>query len=82
MVDEGELLVEDEHRLHKAPWLQELMKEKLFRLNVGFDSNMPKCNSQSATVQKYYRKKLNCTMLIILVLKYNVNNTNDKMQQC
>lgn len=41
-VGEGELLVEeDQHRPHEAPWLQELMKEKLIRLNVGFDSNMP-----------------------------------------
>lgn len=28
-VGEGELLVEDQHRPHEAPWLQELMKEKL-----------------------------------------------------
>ncbi|KAG7225055.1 hypothetical protein INR49_014510 [Caranx melampygus] len=28
-VDEEELLVEDQHRPHEAPWLQELMKEKL-----------------------------------------------------
>lgn len=40
-VDEGELLVEDQHRHHEAPWLQELMKEKLIRLDVDFDCNMP-----------------------------------------